>query len=61
MSANFHIDLQHNLLLLTLNDKFGLALPNETGAKVKHVLDVGTGTRIWAIDYADEYPEAQVV
>ena len=25
------------------------------------VLDLGTGTGIWAIDYADEHPEAEVV
>lgn len=53
-------DLQHNLLVLTLNDKLGLAPPNSPDAKVKHVLDVGTGTGIWALDFADEHPEAEV-
>ncbi|WXC66058.1 hypothetical protein SNK03_011841 [Fusarium graminearum] len=27
----------------------------------KKVLDIGTGTGIWAIDFADEYPEAEVI
>jgi methylase of polypeptide subunit release factors len=25
------------------------------------VLDIGTGTGIWAIDFADEHPEAEVI
>ncbi|KAL4729764.1 hypothetical protein ACLX1H_004188 [Fusarium chlamydosporum] len=53
-------NLQHNLFLLTLDDKLGLAPPNEPDSKAKHVLDVGTGTGIWATDYADEHPDAQV-
>jgi ubiquinone/menaquinone biosynthesis C-methylase UbiE len=27
---------------------------------VNHVLDLGTGTGIWAMDFADEHPEAEV-
>ncbi|KAH7141395.1 S-adenosyl-L-methionine-dependent methyltransferase [Dactylonectria estremocensis] len=56
---NERLDLQHNLLVLTLNDKLGLAPPNNRDAKVKHVLDVGTGTGIWALDFADEHPETE--
>ncbi|KAH7152756.1 S-adenosyl-L-methionine-dependent methyltransferase [Dactylonectria macrodidyma] len=58
---NERLDLQHNLLILTLNDKLGLAPPNNRDSKVKHVLDVGTGTGIWALDFADEHPEAEVI
>ncbi|KAF4997445.1 hypothetical protein FGRMN_3809 [Fusarium graminum] len=54
------LDLQHNLVILTLDNRLGLAPPNDPDAKVKRVLDVGTGTGIWAIDYADEHPDTQV-
>ncbi|GKU02940.1 unnamed protein product [Fusarium langsethiae] len=60
-AENERLDLQHNLFLLTLDDMLGLAPPNEPDSKAKHVLDIGTGTGIWAIDYADEHPEAQVI
>ncbi|KAF9768534.1 hypothetical protein IL306_014162 [Fusarium sp. DS 682] len=60
-AENERLDLQHNLFILTFDDKLGPAPPNNPDAKVKHVLDVGTGTGIWAIDYADEHPKAQVL
>lgn len=53
-------DLQHHLFLLTLEGKLGLSPPNEQDSKVKRVLDVGTGTGIWAIEFGDLHPEAEV-
>ncbi|EQB58124.1 hypothetical protein CGLO_01662 [Colletotrichum gloeosporioides Cg-14] len=58
---NERLDLQHNLMLLTLHEKLGLAPPNNQDYRVKRVLDVGTGTGLWAIDFADEHPDAEVL
>ncbi|KAF6800202.1 methyltransferase domain-containing protein [Colletotrichum sojae] len=52
-------NLQHNLFLLTFNDKLGTAPINTNGAGIGRVLDVGTGTGIWAIDFGEEHPEAE--
>ncbi|KAJ3547838.1 hypothetical protein NM208_g1317 [Fusarium decemcellulare] len=58
---NERLDLQHALFLRTFDDKLGFAPANDANAAVKHVLDVGTGTGIWAMDYADEHPNAEVI
>ncbi|KAF5010819.1 hypothetical protein FDECE_3028 [Fusarium decemcellulare] len=57
---NERLDLQHHLFLLTLDSKLGLSPPNLPRHKVKRVLDLGTGTGIWAMDFGDEHPEAEV-
>ncbi|KAI3549743.1 hypothetical protein CABS03_08068 [Colletotrichum abscissum] len=54
------LDLQHNLFLLTFHFKLGLAPPSAQDSGVKRVLDVGTGTGLWAIEFADEHPGAEV-
>lgn len=50
------LDLIHNALGMLMEDKLHLAPINPEG----RVLDVGTGTGIWAMDFADEYPSAEV-
>lgn len=62
-SSNRPKDLQHNLFLLTFDDKLGNAPPNDrnSGFEARRVLDVGTGTGIWAVDFADEHPDAEVL
>ncbi|KAH6621684.1 S-adenosyl-L-methionine-dependent methyltransferase [Chaetomium sp. MPI-SDFR-AT-0129] len=52
------LDLQHHIFRLTFDDEICLC-PKKDGAK--RVLDLGTGTGIWCIDYADEHPEAEVI
>lgn len=52
--------LSHNLFLMTFDNKLGTAPPNAADSGVRRVLDIGTGTGIWAIDFGDEHPEAEV-
>jgi len=51
------MDLSHHLYHLLLGGKLFLSPINPDN---KRVLDVGTGTGIWAIDIGDEYPNALV-
>ncbi|KAK4142220.1 S-adenosyl-L-methionine-dependent methyltransferase [Dichotomopilus funicola] len=52
------LDLQHHIFKLMLDGRL-CACPKNEGAK--RVLDLGAGTGIWCIDYADEHPEAEVI
>ncbi|GKT45261.1 uncharacterized protein ColSpa_05442 [Colletotrichum spaethianum] len=53
-------DLQHHIFDLSFEGKLGLSPPNAPEAKVGRVLDLGTGTGIWAMDYGDDHPGAEV-
>ncbi|TIC99305.1 Secondary metabolism regulator LAE1 [Colletotrichum higginsianum] len=48
------------MFIRSFNDRLGTAPPNDPGAKVGRVLDLGTGSGIWAIDFGDDNPGADV-
>lgn len=56
--AKEHNDLAHALFTKTFEGKLFLA---PLSKDISHVLDIGTGTGIWAIDVADEFPAAVVI
>jgi len=51
------LDLVHHVFLLLLKGELHLAQLEAPQA----ILDLGTGTGIWAIDMADKYPSARVI
>jgi len=53
------LDLQHHLLMMTFGPDLSVC-GAEKKAGVHRVLDVGTGTGIWSIDYGDAHPETIV-
>lgn len=54
---NVGLDIIHHVLTMALGHKLYLAPITETPEKV---LDLGTGTGIWAVDFADQHPECEV-
>ncbi|AEO60277.1 hypothetical protein MYCTH_103164 [Thermothelomyces thermophilus ATCC 42464] len=55
------LDMQHYIFYLTFDGAFYTSLAGMEGPSLKHVLDAGTGTGIWAMDFADTHPRAHVV
>ncbi|KAI1193469.1 S-adenosyl-L-methionine-dependent methyltransferase [Nemania serpens] len=52
------MDILHHMSTLMQDGRLTLAHIDEN---IQKVLDVGCGTGIWAIDFADQYPHAEVV
>ncbi|KAM6516473.1 hypothetical protein FALCPG4_014656 [Fusarium falciforme] len=52
------MDLVHHIYSLILDGSLYLA---PIGDNPQRVLDLGTGTGIWAIDFADDFPSAEVL
>ncbi|KAG6224581.1 hypothetical protein E4U26_003622 [Claviceps purpurea] len=50
-------DMQHAMLIMLMENKLFLS---PIGDHPQKILDIGTGTGIWAIEAGDKYPSAQV-
>ncbi|KAF2009447.1 S-adenosyl-L-methionine-dependent methyltransferase [Aaosphaeria arxii CBS 175.79] len=55
---NDRLDLYHHIQTLRLDGELHLA---PIGQDPQRILDIGTGTGIWAIDMGDKYPSAEVL
>lgn len=51
------MDIHHHMCTLALKDKLFLA---PLKPDIQKVVDIGTGTGIWAIDFAEQFPGAEV-
>jgi 2-polyprenyl-3-methyl-5-hydroxy-6-metoxy-1,4-benzoquinol methylase len=57
INRKYRLDLNHEILRLLWDNKL-----HECPLDEPHrILDIGTGTGIWAIDMADQYPMAEVI
>ena len=52
------LDLTHQMLRVTMRNTLHFA---PVDGKFARILDVGTGTGIWAIEMADDYPDAEII
>ncbi|KAH7309488.1 S-adenosyl-L-methionine-dependent methyltransferase [Stachybotrys elegans] len=57
-TQNESLDIIHHVLTLMLDGNIYRA---PLGKNIENVVDIGTGTGIWAIDFADKYPDAKVI
>jgi SAM-dependent methyltransferase len=54
------LDLQHHLCALTFESLYLAPIENLEGG-LHNVLDLATGTGIWAIEFAEQFPSAHVI
>lgn len=52
------MDMQHHIYNMIMKGELFQAPINKD---IHRVLDIGTGTGIWAIDFADQFPKAEVI
>ncbi|KAN0101519.1 S-adenosyl-L-methionine-dependent methyltransferase [Hyaloscypha variabilis] len=55
------LDLQHHLFRLTLDVALFCAPITNLPGGLHNVLDIATGTGIWAMEFADQFPSAKVI
>jgi SAM-dependent methyltransferase len=55
---NESMDINHHLLTIALDGRLFRAPLKDN---IQKVIDIGTGTGIWAIDFADMFPNAEVI
>ncbi|KAH7166538.1 S-adenosyl-L-methionine-dependent methyltransferase [Dactylonectria macrodidyma] len=55
---NESMDIAHHFLTLTVENKLYLAPLKDD---IRTALDIGTGTGVWAIDFADEFPGTEII
>lgn len=55
------LNLQHRVITMLLDNHLGFAPPATASPSPRNVLDVATGTGIWAVEYAKLHPESHVV
>ncbi|KAF2141605.1 uncharacterized protein K452DRAFT_287555 [Aplosporella prunicola CBS 121167] len=60
-SEQDRLDMMHHMLKLMLDNKSFMCPIKEEQLSKGRILDVGTGTGIWAIEMADNYPDAEVI